>query len=162
MKRVSSKISCLLFCILLQIFTNYGYARVEESKDECIARYGSPIKELEDGQLLFQKSGLAIIAHFHEGKTDSIAFRKVETNALGKGETISDHEIEILMQNNSCEKTWKKSSAISMNRIWETEDGSLFAHYMNFDNILHISTRGYVDRSDAAKKAKESQALDGL
>jgi hypothetical protein len=81
---------------------------------------------------------------------------------LGKGESISDNEIEILMQNNSYGKKWKKSSAISMNRIWETEDGSLFAHYMNFDNILHISTRGYVDRSDAAKKAKESQALDGL
>jgi ABC-type multidrug transport system fused ATPase/permease subunit len=56
----------------------------------------------------------------------------------------------------------EKSSAISMNRIWETEDGSLFAHYMNFDNILHISTRGYVDRSDAAKKANAWEFIDSF
>jgi hypothetical protein len=48
--------------------------------------------------LVYQKSGLGIIITFFNGKADAIFYRKIATNVLGKGEKISENEMEILLK----------------------------------------------------------------
>ena len=94
------------------------------------------VKKFPDNSLLYQKSGLGIIITFFNGKADSIVYRKIATNALGKGEQISENEVEILLNNNSGGVPWKKRAVISMNREWETENGELLATYITSENLL--------------------------
>jgi hypothetical protein len=137
-------------------------ARLGETEQECAARYGNPTKQLSANQLLYTKSGLLIIASFHNGKVDMISYRKVAENALGKGEQISDTEIEILMKSNTGDAIWKKRPVISMDREWQTEDGNFFASYSTFENFLLVTTKEYLAREKAAKDAKEGQNLEGF
>ena len=83
-------------------------------------------------------------------------------NALGKGAKISDNEIEFLLKSNSGDTPWKKRSAISMNREWESENSNLFATYITFENLLMVATQDYLAREKAKKNAQEGKTLDGF
>jgi hypothetical protein len=138
------------------------FARIGETEQECAARYGEPIKKLSNDSLLFKKSDLGIIITFFNGKADSITYRKIATNVLGKGEQISENEIEILLNSNSGGVPWKKRVAISTNRNWETENGELVATYITFENWLMLGTKDHLAREKAEKAAKEGQKLEGF
>ena len=81
---------------------------------------------------------------------------------MGKGEQLSENEIEILLNNNSGDVPWKKLLAISMNRNWETENGEVLATYITFENLLKVGTKDYDAREKAKKDAKESKNLEGF
>jgi hypothetical protein len=144
------------------ITTSHLCARIGETPQECAARYGQPIKTLQEDMLLYQKAGLGVIVTFYKGKADAIAYRKIAENALGKGEQISDNEIEFLLKSNSGDTPWKKRSAISMNREWESENSNLLATYITFENLLVVATQDYLAREKAKKNAKEGKTLDGF
>ena len=112
--------------------------------------------------LLYQKAGLGVIVTFYEGKADAIAYRKIAENALGKGERISDNEIDFLLKGNSGDTPWKKRSVISMNREWESENSNLLATYIMFENLLMVATQDYLAREKAKKNAQEGKNLDGF
>jgi hypothetical protein len=131
-------------------------------EQECAARYGEPIKSYSDNSSAYQKSGLAIIITFFNGKSDSIAYRKIATNALGKGEQISENEVEILLNSNSGGVPWKKRAVISMNRNWKTENGERLATYVTDKRLLIVATKDYLARGKAKKAAKECQNLEGF
>jgi hypothetical protein len=147
------------------------FARIGETEQECAARYGEPIKKFPDNSLAYQKSGLAIIISFFDGKAASVVYRKIATNALSKGEQLSENEIEILLKSNSGGVPWKKRVAISitknwetdsMIKHWETENGELLATYLTFDNLLMVGTKDHLAREKAEKAAKESKNLEGF
>jgi hypothetical protein len=138
------------------------FARIGETEQECAARYGEPVKKLPDNSLLYRKSGLGILITFFNGKADSIAYRKIATNALGKGEQISENEVEILLNSNSGGVPWKKLPLISMNRNWETENGEVLATYITFEGLLKVGTKDFLAREKAKKDAKESKNLEGF
>jgi hypothetical protein len=71
---------------------------------------------------------------------------------LGKGEQISENEVETLLNSNSGNVPWKRA-VISMNRNWETENGDLLATYITFDNLLMVGTKDYLAREEAKKDA---------
>ena len=138
------------------------FARIGETEQECAARYGEPIKKLPDDRLLYRKADLGILITFFNGKADAITYRKIATNVLGKGEQISENEVEILLNSNSGGVPWKKLAVISMNRNWETENGELLATYITFENLLKVGTKNYFAREKAKKNAKESHNLEGF
>jgi hypothetical protein len=144
------------------ITTSHLYARIGETPQECAARYGQPIKTLQEDMLLYEKAGLGVIVTFYKGKADAIAYRKIAENALGKGEKISDNEIEFLLKSNSGDTPWKKRSVISRNREWESENSNLLATYITFENLLVVATQDYLAREKAKKNAKEGKTLDGF
>jgi hypothetical protein len=49
-----------------------------------------------------------------------------------------------------------------MNQEWETEDGRLIAHYETIKHLLNIITMDSIKRANDAKKAKETEKLNGL
>jgi hypothetical protein len=81
---------------------------------------------------------------------------------LGKGEKISENEIEILLKSNAGGVPWQKRAVISMNRNWETENGELLATYLTFENLLMVGTKDHLAREKAEKAAKEGQKLEGF
>jgi hypothetical protein len=81
---------------------------------------------------------------------------------LGKGEQISDNEVEILLNSNAGGVPWQKRIAISMNRNWETENGELVATYITLENWLMVATKDYLAREKAEKDAKEGKNLEGF
>ncbi|HEY5743631.1 MAG TPA: hypothetical protein VIS99_13935, partial [Terrimicrobiaceae bacterium] len=81
-----------------ELTTSTLFARIGETEQECAARYGEPIKQFPDNSFGYQKSDLGIIITFFNGKADAIAYRKIATNVLGKGEDISENEVEILLK----------------------------------------------------------------
>ena len=144
------------------ITTSHLFARIGETPQECAARYGQPIKTLQEDMLLYQKGGLGVIVTFYKGKADAIAYRKIAENALGKGDKISDNEIEFLLKSNSGDTPWKKRSVISVNREWESENSNLLATYIMFENLLMVATQDYLAREKAKKNAQEGKNLDGF
>jgi hypothetical protein len=142
--------------------TSTLFARIGETEQECAARYGEPIKTFPDNSFLYQKADLGILITFFNGKADAITYRKIATNVLGKGEEISENEIEILLKSNSGGVPWKKRVVISMNKNWETENGELLATYITFENWLMVGTKDHLAREKAEKAAKEGQKLEGF
>jgi spore coat protein CotH len=157
----SRSVASLLAAIALTTSSTL-FARIGETEQECAARYGEPIKKFPDNSSAYQKSGLAIIITFFNGKADSIGYRKIATNALGKGEQLSENEVEILLNSNSGGVSWKQRAVISVNRNWETEDGEFLATYSTFENLLKVGTKDFRAREKAKKEAKESQNLEGF
>lgn len=157
----SRSVAPLLAAIAAVAFTTSStlFARTGETEQECAARYGESIKKLPNNSLLYQKSGLGIIITFFNGKADAIAYTKIAKNVLGKGEQISENEVEILLNSNSGGVPWKKGAVISMNREWETEDGELLATYITFENLLMVGTKDYLAR-EKAKKDLKAKILD--
>jgi hypothetical protein len=82
--------------------------------------------------------------------------------SLGKGEQISENEVEILLNSNSGGVPWKKVAVISINRNWATENGELLATYNTIDNLLMVGTKDHLAREKANKDAKEGQNLEGF
>ena len=159
----SRRVAPLLTAIAAAALTTSTlFARIGETEEECAARYGEPIKKFPDNRFLFQKSDLGIIITFFNGKADAIVYRKIATNVLGKGEKISENEVEILLKSNSGGVPWKKRAVISMNRNWETENGEVFATYLTFENLLMVGTKDHLAREKAEKAAKEGQKLEGF
>ena len=153
------KTKILLF--LMAIAASSASARIGDTPEQCQQRYGAPYKS-QAPWTYYKKSGFILMVSFYEGKVDCISYRKVEENALGKGVDISDNEIDQLLKLNAGQATWKKRRVISMDREWQTEDDSLSAFYKTFDNFLSIATKGFYDRANVAKKAKENKALQGF
>ena len=147
--------------LLLVAFTSSAFARLGETLQQCEQRYGKPAQS-DATSLTFQKSGFFLIVYFFEGKCDKITYRKVEQNALGKGVEISDNELSQLMQLNAGGRQWKKINLISMDKVWQTEDGEIFAKYETIGGFLVIAIKDNINRANAAQKSKEDGALKGF
>ena len=138
-------------------------ARLGETKEQCTARYGPAIKvNRETDSLFFRKNGLTVMASFYEGKCHSIAYIKVETDALGQTAEFSDVEKTALMEANSAGKAWSKRKAISLNSEWESDGGAVLAVYETLGHMLIVLTHDQYERETAAKAAEEKKKLEGF
>jgi hypothetical protein len=115
-----------------------------------------------DGVRVYEKAGLVIAVGYFNGISDEIDYRKSEVNAIDIPVELSDNEIEIILKKNSPDSPWKKRNIVSMNQEWETEDGRLIAHYETIKHLLNIITMDSIKRANDAKKAKETEKLNGL
>jgi len=139
------------------------FARIGETPAQCETRYGKAFKtDTDSGMSFFRKGGFLIMVGFHQGKAGLVSYRKEETDILDNAKEMSDNEIETLLKANGGNKKWKKREIISMDKEWQTEDGTLFAQYMTMQNYLTVVTKEYIEREDAKKKAKEKKDLEGL
>ena len=131
---------------------NLCQARIGDTLQEATKRYGRVLKkESADEFAMFKEPPYYITAHFHDGKTDAIAY--VKTGSGPKG-AFSDREIEMLLQINGNGQTWERSKAKAGMYQWKTEDRRLEAAYSE-SKFLVVTTAGYLKRlHEAAKKKK--------
>ena len=154
----SHSVTLLLSAIAAVTLTTSSalFARIGETDQQCVARYGEPTKTLPNNSFLYQKSDLNIFIIFFNGKADAIAYRKI-----AKGQQLSENEIEVLLKSNSGGVPWQERAAISMNRNWETENGELLANYDPVEHLLMIATKDYFARKEK-RDAKEDHNLEGF
>jgi hypothetical protein len=126
-------------------------ARIGETLEQCVSRYGEPVSKA-NGLILFQKSGIVIaVASFFEGRVDSIGFKKIS------GDPLSATELKELLDANSGGQTWKKGALGA--DVLLSQDGELTAKYTDSERTLVIATVRKLAR-DAAKS--ESKQLNGF
>lgn len=89
-------------------------ARIGETKEQCVARYGKA-ETLKDDSLMFTRAELSIIVEFYEGKADLVMFSKLSENTIDK--EISNDEIQLILKANGGDAVWKpwKQSNFSIN-----------------------------------------------
>jgi len=148
----------LILLLLLLGVTNICQARIGDTLEEAIERYGKPLhKASADEFAMFKEVSYYITAHFRDDKTDAITYVKVGSESSTKG-AFSDDEIEMLLKINGNGQTWERSKAKAGLQKWKTEDRKLQAVYSE-SKFLVITTAVYVKRlEEAAKKKKTAVA----
>ena len=111
-----------LLILLLILAPTMAQARIGETKEQCIERYGNPIKEVKERRIcVFTKSGFRISVHFFVNRVDFIQYTKVDSNVITAEE--SRKLIAKNKENSRYELTTRPTA-----------------------NHLTISTQAYIDR----------------
>ena len=161
-----------LIPIIILLFSTYpgdAEARIGETIEQCINRYGAPIRRTkstdDQEEILFKKDTFSIRADFFRGVCDSISYTKLKKQPFWSNEEehlhLSNGEIGLLMEANSNGKQW---SSISRSYIWyQTADYDLEARYWNDLRLLSISSKKSRTRSlDDAYKYSERQRSNAI
>ena len=145
--------SCGWLSVLLFLFANICQARIGDTLEEAIQRYGKLVSKASAEEFaMFKEASYYITAHFHDGKTDAITY--VKTGSESSKASFSDDEIEMLLRTNGNGQTWERSKADARLYQWRTEDGKLRAVYSE-SKFLVITTAGYLKRLEEAAKEKK-------
>lgn len=110
--------------ILLLCLPSVSDARIGETLQQCIARYGQPDGEPEEGGVhpkatdcAFVKDGLELLVTFYQGKAVDIIFSKLDERSF------SPSEVEELLKANG--SGWKEREARKPDQSeWETAFGA--------------------------------------
>ena len=155
------KFSPLLFCLLCSAISP-AKARIGETLEQCIARYGNPVRPIEERMpVTFQKSGLLIGVVFIDGKAAQIMFFKPDQTD-GKLSHLSADEIKALLDANGAGRAWSVSPSRPLDKAWTTADGELFAVYLTARSTLTIRTKAFDEASKAKAREDEKKALEGF
>lgn len=155
----------LLTVLFIAFFTALpSHARLGETEDQCIARYGTPTQVANPGAdgtidnyrtLYFSKGDYSISAAFLNGHCGVFAIQKSDKSDL------SSNEIQILLDANSDGHTWKKSDEISVDQNWIRDDGCK-AEYTTLSHYLVLMSKEILTDSTVKQKADEAQKLNGF
>lgn len=148
-------ISCSL---LMFVFSHQCLARIGETFDQCVKRYGEPVKILkEDRSVAFRKGNMAIIAAMDKDKKCWAIFYQKCTDDGVPGEELDDTEITSLKSANAGSASWKANTAIEFrSRSWKCDEKKLYASWHIFDRVLAITTEEW-RKSFAEKDAQEKR-----
>ena len=120
-------------------------ARLGETMDQCIARYGKP-PPLPDGvslppdsgvdsEAVFYRDGITIMAFFSNGVVVSEGILKTDQSVM------SDTEKQTLLNSESAGSTWKKTDETNVGVIYKRADGNAFATYGYTNNEFLFYTK---------------------
>ena len=131
----------VIFGITLLLSQALLQARIGESKERCIERYGTPVQVLEKG-LLFVKDGRKLYITFNQGIADCIFVQKLDPASVRKAVPLSEPEITQYLSENGHGCTWKYSSSLpDGDKIWITKGSELGALYSQATCSLQVYTR---------------------
>jgi hypothetical protein len=148
----------LLFTLFLG--TVPSRARIGETWDQCIDRYDSPISDAHIGVIQgskeivarFAKSGYFIDVVFLDGISGSEIFRKIDRSEF------TDLEKNTLLDANSGNEKWTRSTEPSVDEIWIRDDGAT-AGYRLFEHSFAIFSKKYDEKVDAQVSADQKNKL---
>jgi hypothetical protein len=144
--------SLTLFLLLLGV-ANICQARIGDTLDQTIERYGKPVHKAASNEfVMFKEGSYYVTVHFHDGKTDAINYVKAGSDTSAK-RVFSDAEIEMLLKINGNGQTWKGSPAKAGIQEWKTEDGKFLAVCSESKSLV-IKTADYLKRLEEAAKKK--------
>lgn len=125
------------------------HARIGETLEESVARYGPVVKEGVNGTI-FKKGDFDIKVHFYNGKTDFLTIIKDPSCPI---QDFTPEELESLLIANF--NGMKYSNHIEPNKcLYMTAFGALAACYDTKDKSLVIMSDDYVNRSKQEKVAR--------
>lgn len=142
--------------ILLLGLTVTSFARIGETMDEAVKRYGRFVRhDTIHGEEFysFEKSGFHILAHFHDGKIDRILYNSESRPKL------THEEIDTFLKVNNGGHLMNED----LPYLWVGKDAS--ATYSKWPGDawrLDIKARSFGRRRIVTKKAAEKANLEGF
>jgi hypothetical protein len=134
-------------------------ARLGETLEECIKRYGEPTGRAEEDTIVsFNKGEFAITILFVAGKAEWIVLMKPGSVFAEK---LTETEIKTLLEANGSGLKWTeaKVSSIAFARVWATPKRERGAYYETLEHKLNIMTGVGRTRLYHLNKKKEQDAL---
>jgi hypothetical protein len=146
-----------LTLFLIVSLTGPAWARLGETEDQLIARYGDPTNKGSGGPvgektswIHFKKSGFDIEVILFNG----VSSQEHITNSQGDGMTTQ--EIKTLLDANAQGHAWKE---LSGGQNWQRDDGALAS--INGSGLL-FQSKELIDAEAAAYKAAHARSLEGF
>lgn len=139
----------------IAIALSTAHARIGESTDECLARYGNPrgieLNEENTGVATYRKNDIVIKIHFTNGRADLINY------SPGEVARIDFETAQYLVNINGRDKEWTQLTKTKTfirdvqdesaqyvrweyvePILWNTKDGILDASYSDSNGVLEI------------------------
>ena len=157
------KMSIATIAVVFVVSCSNCSARLGETLDQCIARYGPPISSsskpadlpngLGESIATFDKNGVVVVAIFFKGTVGGESILKADKSAF------SDTEKSVLMDADCANQTWNKMEGISMDERYVRADGSAYAICQNLDHALCFYSKDYFNALQAKQAADQKDNL---
>jgi len=153
----------LLTLVFIVSVTAAARARLGETADQLVARYGQPLSEVDqkaEGAKLplvfvtFQKNGFQINVTLSGGISASESFKKLNGNIL------TTDEVRTLLTDNAQGNEWEAPQATNEQKKWARDDGALAT--LTGERILTIVSKELLTEKAAAKNAERAPSLEGF
>ncbi len=153
----------LLTLALILSVTATAQARLGETADQLVARYGEPLSEIDQkaegtkvasAQVMFQKGGIQIDVTLTNGLSVEERFKKLN------GDTFTIGEVRILLADNSQGHDWEAPLIAHGEKLWERDDNS--TAQLTQDGTFIIKSRELAMKEALAKKLENQPSLEGF
>jgi hypothetical protein len=138
------------------------HARLGESEQETIARYGPLVAAYNPGQqnasyrtLAFNKNGYLILAIFIDSRCELVIFRKDD-----QGEFSRD-DLDLILEANSNGQKWTPTPLASTDVFWDRPDGAM-ARYDTAGHALAICSDTYMRAESFRRKVERQKVLENF
>jgi hypothetical protein len=148
----------LLCCALAVMLSSTGLARINETLDECVNRYGAavsgPINESPGkATYVFQKSDYRIMVTFVDGKVAIISFNKPGA--------LSEIEVERLLDANRVNgQPWQHVAGGSETSLWANASKDMAT--LTPEHGLQITTAQGLKAAREGDDARTREGLEGF
>ena len=143
-----------LVLITLLALPRNSQCRIGETLEECKTRYGKPV-EIKKDTALFFKNGMTVSAHFIDGKVDQITYYRTDPKDSKKTICPSDAEVDILLQANAHDGSWKMELAHRNHAMWWNKERGLAASRSPQELVISIhhpdTYKAYQERKAAVR-----------
>ena len=138
-------------------------ARLGETADQLVARYGQPISETDQkaegdkiasAYVVFQKGGFEIDVSLSDGISVSESFKKLNGEALTVG------EIQTLLNSNAQGSGWEAPQMVEGGKLWMRDDGAVAK--LAQDGSLTLKSKELISKETAAKKLERAPSVQGF
>jgi hypothetical protein len=133
-----------------------SFARIGETMDQAVKRYGRVLYHKTDGEEFygFHKSGLIVMAHFADGKIDCITYAKAPN---GK-QKLTPTEIKTLLKANNDGRAMKELGPDG----WSGDNGLLAASEQSEEGMWVLAFVRPDNNATETEKKAEEKALQGF
>lgn len=154
----------ILTLVLIVSLTATAQARLGETPDQLVARYGQPLSETDqkaDGdkvatsEAIFQKGGYQIDVTLVNGVSVAESYKKLN------GDVMSVGEVRTLLTANAQEHGWEAPRLVQGEKRWSRDD-SATAKLAQDGSLLTIKSRDLIIQQAVAKRLTRQPSLDGF
>ena len=153
----------LLALVLVVTVSTTAQARLGETPDQLVARYGTPLSEKDQkaegdkislADVIFQKGGFQIEVTVTDGISVCETFKKLN------GEPVTLAEVRILLTANGQGFEWDEPHGNGVARAWTRDDGA--SATLGQDGSVTIKSKELMSKEAIAKKLEAKPSLDGF
>jgi hypothetical protein len=153
----------LLTLVVIVGITANAKARLGETADQLVARYGQPLSETDQkgegtkiplANVVFQKGGFEIDVTITNGVSVSEVFKKLN------GSSIATDEARYLLTANAQGRDWEAPHIVNGDKVWKRDDNA--TALLSADGSLTIRSRELVVEEAAAKRIEQRPSLEGF
>ena len=156
------RIALLTFCLVVTV-AGTAHARLGETPDQLVQRYGQPLTEKDQkgegdkiplADVVFQKGGFQVSVTVVDGLSVAESFKKIN------GQAITTLEVRTLLGANSQGREWEAPVVAKGGKLWTRDDNA--TALLGEDGTLLIKSRELVSKEVAAKRVEKTPTLDGF